>query len=1215
MKEFVVNFKIYFAVFASSFMASSSFSSSQTDTCLNFITHLLKAFIDTVIRVFSHEETSRKGEQLSQALPQSIASSSSSGQVKHQEKKQEKHQVFLSFRGEDTRLNFTAHLLKALEDRGISVFFDEKGLEKGKESLSTALSRAIAASEISLIVLSKDYASSDSCLDELSYTMDRKRTHGRIVIPIFYHVNPSHVGNFGGSFKPSFEKHEKNRPVDQVKRWKAAFAKVSEIPGWHIKGGKVDRPETEYIEKIVDDVTKKLMSSKSRSSASEGLVGIDFQRKMILDLVKQKEIRVIGLWGMGGIGKTTLADSVYNEILYNEISGKSFRHSFFLQNVSEKIKKQGRESLRNQLLSKLLNEKEIRIDSLSIGSPYQERLKNIRIAAVFDDVSHPDQIDFMGVRHFGNGSKIIVTSRDRQVLNNVGVDEIFEVKKLNTDDSLQLFSTFAFKQLNPDADFRDLSNKFLEYAQGNPLALKVLGSKLYKKSRKEWESEIEKLKEYGQPEIYHILKSSFDELDELEKNIFLDIACFFKGEPLKNVEKILSCFYKGAVSGISNLVDKHLLDISPVKDIPVDERHEKLETLRKHYQLKNSWSTTSHCRVVGVGITNLPDRSISMHDMLQEMGKKIVCQESKESGKRSRLWTLEDVSQVLVNNKGTGRIEGMKLDVSQIDNLKFFPTVFEKMYKLRYINFCFPPFSAAKYKKLHADQGGILSLPDELRFLHWEYYPFRYLSSNFNPKNLLVLKLPHGDIEQLWNEDDYKGLGNLREIDLSHCKNLRKIPNLLGAIHLEILCCRGCESLVELPCLSHLSSLKRLEFQGCHELKKFPEVPNHFSMHCFEETGIEEVPDSVEHLVRLRKLCLRNSSVKNVSNNILKLESLHCLDLSHCPLTIFPEIPRSLKELYLSETQIEQVSLSFHSLSILQYLDMSGSSIQRLECNIDLSGSREISTLDVHPSILSLGYLKIDYCRSLKLLSELPPYLRYLNAHGCTSLEEVSFTDQNQHLYAPCSFDGNDDFFMIFSSCLSLNQDSIDNIVANAMLKIGSIAEKWVGKYVYGPKKLICCFPGNEIPPNKFEYQTVNASLILKIDQNKCSGSRYLVFSVCLVANLTHASKLGRFECTFKSTSAAGGRGYHYSNGWSNELDFQKNHEYVGDHVLILFSSGMIIKDEGIAEASFRFEGDLKDGIKVEKCGVHVSYVYTENVEDVYATMEKKRMEDLILRR
>ncbi|KAK9019246.1 hypothetical protein V6N11_053772 [Hibiscus sabdariffa] len=192
-------------------------------------------------------------------------------------------------------------------------------------------------------------------------------------------------------------------------------------------------------------------------------------------------------------------------------------------------------------------------------------------------------------------------------------------------------------------------------------------------------------------------------------------------------------------------------------------------------------------------------------------------------------------------------------------------------------------------KKLLADQVDIVYLPDELRYLYWENYPFRSLSSNFNPSNLAVLKLPYGEMEQLWNEDYGLDLVNLRKIDLYHCKNLRKIPNLSGAIHLEILCCYGCQRLVELPCLDHMSSLKRLELQGCHSLKKFPQVPNHFPSLYLVETGVEEVPDSVEHLVRLEKLSLEDSMVKNISTNISKMESLRFLDLSHCLIAKFPE--------------------------------------------------------------------------------------------------------------------------------------------------------------------------------------------------------------------------------------------------------------------------------------------------------------------------------------
>ncbi|XP_052478170.1 disease resistance protein RUN1-like isoform X1 [Gossypium raimondii] len=661
-----------------------------------------------------------------------MASSSSSS-------RQMKHQVFLSFRGEDTRLNFTVHLLQALKDKGLNVFFDEEKLEKGEE-LSHALSQAIAASDLSILVLSKDYASSQSCLAELSDIMDRKRkpTDKHIVLPIFYHVDPSDVRNIGGTFKTSFEEHESKRPIEDMKRWKVAFAEIGASKGWHIEGGKSDRFETEYIKDVVEYVLKKLNSNCR--SVSEELVGIDDQKKKLLVLIEQAGIHVIGLWGMSGIGKTTLADAVYKEV------SPKFECSLFLQNISEKIKKQGSESLRNELLSKLLN------NTLSIGYPYHERLNNKKILLVFDDVTDPDQMDFVGVKYFGPGSKIIVTSRDIQVLRNGGANHIHEVKKLNMNDSFQLFSTYAFQLLNLPVDFKYLSFKFVEYAQGNPLALKVLGLKLYTKSIKEWKSEVTKLKQCGEIKLSHILKSSLDGLDEIEKNIFLDVACIFKGQHLNYVEKILSNYYKGARCGISKLVGKCLLEVK--------------------YE------------------------SISMHGMLEEMGKDIVMQESEYPGKRSRLWNCKDVEEVISYDKGTDLIKGIKVDMTEVDSLQFCATAFEKMHKLRYINISFPK-KMLWLKKLYANQVESISLPDELRFLRWDVYPFKSLSG-FNPKNLVVLKLLHGNMEQLWNEDDDMNLTNLREIDVSYCKNLRKMHNLSSAINLELLRCIGCESLVEL---------------------------------------------------------------------------------------------------------------------------------------------------------------------------------------------------------------------------------------------------------------------------------------------------------------------------------------------------------------------------------------------------------------------------------
>ncbi|KAK8577114.1 hypothetical protein V6N13_122109 [Hibiscus sabdariffa] len=853
-----------------------------------------------------------------------------------------KHQVYLSL-GEDTLLDFSSHLLKALQDTGINVAFDVKG-----KQLSEALSREIAASHLSIIVLSTAYASSKRCLAELCNIMNHKSTRECIVLPIFYHVDPSDIQNPDKKFKASFENHE-SEGLDQVQQWKKSFAEVGTLKGWHIEGGKFDRPDIEYIRNVIEYAIKKL-NSISRS-APEELVGIG-QKIRILRLIEQEDSRVIGLWGPGGIGKTTLAEAVYNEI------SPKFDACYFLQNVREKIEKQGMESLRNEFLSKLLNEKEIRIDTPNIGSSFtQQRLKNKKVFVVLDDVDHSDQIIYMGIKHFGHGSKIILTSRDRKVHKHGGADKIFVVNKLNENESLQLFSTFAFKLLNPTAEFRDLSYEFLKYAQGSPLALKVLGSQLHKMSRTDWESEVDMLKEYPQPEISKLLKRSFHGLDDLEKNIFLDIAIFFKGEPKEDVEAILSSCYKGAVRGISNLIDKCLLDI-------------------------------------------IPTQRISMHDVLEEMGKDIVLQEPKNPGKRRRLWSPKDVVQVLKYNNGTGSIEGINLNMSQIeiDNLRVHPNFFGNMLNLRFIHFYYPQYYIKKSlnRKLLADQVDYVSFPDELKYLWWDYYPFKFLSSSFNLKNLVVLKLRNANIEQLWNEDDNQGLVSLREIDLSHCMNLRKISNLSGAIKLKILYCWGCKSLVELPCFSKLTTLERLDLSGCGNLSKIPdllETKNLKNLICTECKSLIELP-YLNHLTSLEMLellyCENLRKIPDLSGAIsLKmLNCWGCISLGELPHLNHLSISSSSSS---SHQLRSQVFLSFRGQDTR--LNFTGHLLRALKNNginvfLDESilerGDHISPTLSqaIEDSNLSIIVLSKDYASSKYCLAELSDIMHCKHSQG-----------------------------------------------------------------------------------------------------------------------------------------------------------------------------------------------------------------------------------------
>ena len=153
-----------------------------------------------------------------------------------------------------------------------------------------------------------------------------------------------------------------------------------------------------------------------------------------------------------------------------------------------------------------------------------------------DDVDDSNQLESLVRNHdwLGNGiSRVIITTRNKHLLTVKRVDELYEVEKLNFEDGYELFNWHAFKQNLPKQDFINLSYDAVCYCQGIPLALKILGSLLIDKTRPQWKSELKKLKREPNKKIYNILKRSFHGLDHTQKDIFLDIACCFKGKKKK----------------------------------------------------------------------------------------------------------------------------------------------------------------------------------------------------------------------------------------------------------------------------------------------------------------------------------------------------------------------------------------------------------------------------------------------------------------------------------------------------------------------------------------------------------------------------------------------------------------------------------------------------------------------------------------------------------
>ena len=148
------------------------------------------------------------------------------------------YDVFLSFRGEDTRNGFTGHLYQALCDNGINTFIDND-LQRGEE-ISVELVQAIKSSMISIIIFSQNYAFSSWCLEELVEILNCKQ-NGQLVLPVFYKVDPSEVRKQEGKFKLAMAKHEnkfKNN-TEKVQRWRAALNEAASLSGWHYEDGYV----------------------------------------------------------------------------------------------------------------------------------------------------------------------------------------------------------------------------------------------------------------------------------------------------------------------------------------------------------------------------------------------------------------------------------------------------------------------------------------------------------------------------------------------------------------------------------------------------------------------------------------------------------------------------------------------------------------------------------------------------------------------------------------------------------------------------------------------------------------------------------------------------------------------------------------------------------------------------------------------------------------
>ncbi|KAJ9552012.1 hypothetical protein OSB04_016057 [Centaurea solstitialis] len=205
--------------------------------------------------------------------------------------------VFLSFRGEDTRHAFTDHLYTALKQAGIATFRDNDEIGRGEE-LEPEIIKAIKDSKGSIVVLSENYAKSRWCLDELLLILEQRRMNfNHFVLPVFYHVDPSDIRDQRESFTIEVDEVVEGSKWTRYKvdRWKKALAEVANLTGMVVSGSEAD-----FIGKIVDTIERKL--DLKLVSTPAHLTGMDARAEGINSWLNgESTADVLAICGIGGI--------------------------------------------------------------------------------------------------------------------------------------------------------------------------------------------------------------------------------------------------------------------------------------------------------------------------------------------------------------------------------------------------------------------------------------------------------------------------------------------------------------------------------------------------------------------------------------------------------------------------------------------------------------------------------------------------------------------------------------------------------------------------------------------------------------------------------------------------------------------------------------------------------------------------------------------------
>ncbi|XP_052724770.1 disease resistance protein RUN1-like [Vigna angularis] len=746
-----------------------------------------------------------------------LASSSSSSSSFLKSKPHFIYDVFIKFWGEDMRRKLVSHLHSVLLQAQLKTFISMENLEEGMQ-LEEHM-RALTCSKIAIIVFSKTYTESTCGLRELVKIIECGQTFDQIVLPVFYEIDRFYVRHQIDGLRKALEEaahksYSGEQPKHVLSRWSRALTRSADlgITEWN---NTYSRHDAALVEKIVSRVQKLL--GYADLSHTPFPVGLESHVEKVVGSIENHSAKVcmVGIWGMLGSGKTTIAKAIYNQI-YRQFIGKSF-----IENVGRKYIRRSSE-LQEKLIYQVLQSR-VMVEShwmerTIIGDKFSKK----KLLIVLDDVTEFWQLENLcGNREwFGQGTVIIITTRDVRLLNQLKVDFVYKMDLMNENDSLELLCWHAFRDAKPREDSNELIREIVTYCGGLPQALVARGSYLYSKRFTLGESTILRRQILDRYHVLDNLGESFHFLrNDMEKDIFLDVCCFFIGKDRGYVTEILNGCGLHADIAITVLIERGLVKV---------ERNNKLE----------------------------------MHPLLRDMGGEITRKTWPMFPKEwSRLWFHEDVKDVLRNKTGSQATQGLSLKLHSTSRDCFEADAFKEMKRLRLLQL--------DHVQLVGDYG---YLSKELRWICWKGFPSRYIPNNFHMTNVIAIDLKHSHLQLVWKQA--RVLKWLKFLNLSHSKYLRKTPDFAGLPSLEQLILKDCPSLCKVhPSIGDLCNLLLINLKDCTSLSSLPrEVYQLKSLKTFILSGCLKIDILEEDIVQMKSLITlisENTAVKQVPCSIV----------------------------------------------------------------------------------------------------------------------------------------------------------------------------------------------------------------------------------------------------------------------------------------------------------------------------------------------------------